>query len=143
MFYSPSPFRSLAILFCAIVLSGLPLPILDAHPTSLTEVSNQPSLLLHLQKAPACEHHGVEDSEVHIHWVSILLSNGGLSDGSRFEQTHDLLGLPQKIHDERDSFVVILQWDFPRVSTVLFDLGSPPSIRLPRASGNRNSRLLI
>lgn len=143
MLHLQSRMRSLAMLFCAIVLSGLPLPVLDAHPTSSIEVSNHPSLLVHLQNAPACEHRGVEDSEVHVHWVSILLSTDGLSDGNRYEQHHGILGLPQTLEDGNQSSVLVRQWDMPHSLLRLSDGFTPVLTLHPRVSAHRISRLLI
>lgn len=143
MLHPKSRFRSLAILFCAIVLSGLPLPVLDAHPTNSAEVSKHPSLLFHLQNAPAFEHQGVEDSEVHVHWVSILLSSDGLSDGNRCEHTHEFLGLPHPVGENHHLCVLVLQWDSPRLSTPSSQPSTSSSIPVTRASELRISRLLI
>jgi hypothetical protein len=143
MLHPQSRFRSLTLLFCAVVLSGMPLPILDAHPTNSVDVSNQPSLLAHLQSAPACEHLGVADSEVHIHWVSILLSTDGLSDGNRYEQHHDLVRLPQSFGDEDHTSVTVLLWSMPRTLPALSDRNTPVPCPNFRAVEYRISRLLI
>lgn len=143
MLHPQSRFRSLTLLFCAVVLSGMPLPILDAHPTNSVDVSNQPSLLAHLQSAPACEHLGVADSEVHIHWVSILLSTNGLSDGNRYEQHHHLVGLPQSFGDEDNTSVTVLLWSMPRTLPALSDRNTPVPCPIFRAVEYRISRLLI
>ncbi|AMV34076.1 hypothetical protein VN12_18240 [Pirellula sp. SH-Sr6A] len=142
MSYLLSRFRSLALFFCAIVLSGLPLPMLDAHPTNSSEVSKHPALLAHLQNTPASEHQGVEDSEVHVHWISILLASNANPEANASEPSVDLVGISIAGTDSVPLCVVQLWGEFqwpptpgPRVASPRF----APSL----SHGIRTTRLLL
>ncbi|XZE43169.1 hypothetical protein SH467x_002722 [Pirellulaceae bacterium SH467] len=142
MSYLVSRVRSLALFFCAIVLSGLPLPMLDAHPTNSSEVSKHPALLAHLQNTPASEHQGVEDSEVHVHWISILLASNANAEAVPFEPSVALAGTSIAGSDA-EPLCVVQQWaDFQWIPIPDSSVASPliaPSL----ANGNRTTRLLL
>ncbi len=66
--------RTLLAFLLVSILSGIPLPVLDAHPTDSATVRNNPALLEHFHQTPSSEHRDVGDSEVHVHWVSVVIT---------------------------------------------------------------------
>ena len=65
-----------------LLLSGIPFPFIDSHPTDLAGLSDEVPLrehdaLLreHLVQTPTSEHEDVGDLELHVHWICPVVAN--------------------------------------------------------------------
>lgn len=73
--YVFSKHHSPIALLLVVLFSGIPIPLLDSHPTDCSSIGDNILLREHLASTPIAEHTGVSDAELHIHWVSPLVSS--------------------------------------------------------------------
>ena len=66
--------RATLVLLQTVLISGIPLPLVDSHDTSSQGLSDAPFLALHLQSFPATDHENVDDTDWHLHWILIFAS---------------------------------------------------------------------
>jgi hypothetical protein len=66
--------RATLVLLQMVLISGIPLPLVDSHDTSSQGLSDTPFLALHLQSFPATDHENVDGMHWHLHWISIFAS---------------------------------------------------------------------
>lgn len=73
MQFNFNTFQTPLTMVLVLLFSGIPLPLIDSHPTSLDGIGDNVHLREHLVVTPSEEHRDVGDAELHIHWIYPLI----------------------------------------------------------------------